>query len=258
MFGFLKRRRRERLRALPFPDAWRRILERRFPLYLNLPEEIRSELHGHIHVFLAEKQFEGCAGLVLTDEIRVTIAAQACLLLLHRRTDYYPRLYTILVYPGAYVAPVREERHAVVTEGEEDRLGEAWEDGVIVLGWRDVLAGAADPDDGFNLVLHEFAHQLDHEDASTQGVPLLGREVEPAEWARVLRAEFERLQRDAEAGRPTMLDEYGATDAAEFFAVATEAFFEQPFELEEHHPELFTQLTHYYQQDPRRYFEERT
>jgi MtfA peptidase len=256
VLGFLKRRRRDRLRAQPVPERWGTILERTMPLYRSLPDDTRRELHGHMHVFLDEKQFEGCGGLDLTEEMEVTIAAQACLLLLNRVTDYYPRLYTILVYPTAYTAPIREERHSIVTEGEEDRSGEAWEDGVIVLAWEDVLEGAADPDDGFNLVLHEFAHQLDQEDSDSNGAPPLGRDMEPEEWARVMRAEFERLRRAAERGRHTLLDEYGATDPAEFFAVATETFFEQPFELAEEHPELFAQLERYYRQDPRRYFGE--
>ncbi len=256
MLAFLKRRRRDRLRSRPVPESWEPVLSRNFALYHHLPPDVRDELHGHMHVFLEEKHFEGCGGLRLTEDMRVTIAAQACLLLLNRETNYYPRLYSILVYPAAYVAPVREERHSVVTEGEEDRVGEAWEEGVVVLAWEDVLEGGRDPDDGFNLVIHEFAHQLDQEDSSSTGAPPLGRAVEPAEWARVMRQEFERLREQSKRGEPTVLDDYGAIDAAEFFAVASEAFFELPFELAEHHPELFAQLMRYYQQDPRRYFQE--
>src|SRR5690606_32830266 len=136
----------------------------------------RRELRGHIRVFLAEKHFEGCGGLTLTDEIEVTIAAQACLLLLHRETDYYPRLITILVYPSTYVAHAREPiGGGMVIEGEVARLGEAWKDGVVVLAWDDVLAGASDLHDGHNVVLHEFAHQLDQEDGTADGAPVLGR-----------------------------------------------------------------------------------
>ncbi|MHC5542275.1 M90 family metallopeptidase, partial [Singulisphaera rosea] len=164
MFGFFKRRRRERLRATPFPTAWVEIIEKNVPLYQRLGEADRRELQGHIQVFLGEKQFEGCGGLELTDEVRVTIAAQACLLLLHRETDDYRRLITILVYPSAYEAKgVEPIGGGFVIEGIQGRLGEAWQDGVVVLSWDDVRRGAADARDGQNVVLHEFAHQLDQE-----------------------------------------------------------------------------------------------
>lgn len=174
MFGMFesRRRRRERLRSEPFPDAWEATLRRNAPLYGRLPEDDRRELRGHIRVFLAEKRFEGCGGLELTDEIKVTIAAQACLLLLHRETDYYPRLITILVYPSTCVAHARQPiGGGVVLEGEVARLGEAWKDGVVVLAWDDVLAGASGLHDGHNVVLHEFAHQFDREDGTADGAP---------------------------------------------------------------------------------------
>jgi MtfA peptidase len=247
MFGYFRRRRRERLRAAPFPPEWDGILRRNVPLYGRLDEADRKELHGHIHVFLAEKHFEGCGGLTLTDEIKVTIAAQACLLLLHRETDYYRRLVTVLVYPSAYTAKgVEPIGGGVVLEGEVARLGEAWTGGVVVLSWDDVRAGASDIHDGHNVVLHEFAHQLDQEDGAADGAPILDQRSQYVAWARVLGVEYEQLRRDAERGRQSVLDDYGATNPAEFFAVATECFFERPVPMKAKHPDLYEELKGYY------------
>jgi Mlc titration factor MtfA (ptsG expression regulator) len=251
MFGFFKRRRRKRLLESPFPAEWLRLIERNVRFYACLPEGDHRELQGLVQIFLAEKSFEGCGGLELTDEIKVTIAAQACLLLLHRQTDIYPRLVTILVYPSAYLAKgVKQIRGPIVLEGESARLGESWPSGVVVLSWNDVRAGAGDIHDGQNLVLHEFAHQLDREDGAINGTPLLEQRSQYVTWGRVLSAEFERLQRDSWAGRATVLDEYGATDPAEFFAVATECFFEKPRVLKKRHPALYDELKSFYRQDP--------
>ena len=250
MFSFFKRRRRNRLRAAPLPASWLEIIDKNVPLRKRLSEADRHELYGHVQVFLAEKFFEGCGGLVLNEEIKVTIAAQACLLLLHRETDYYPRLVTILVYPAAYLADAVEPIGAgMVLEGQEVRLGEAWKTGVVVLSWDDVRDGSLDLRDGRNLVLHEFAHQLDMEDGAADGTPLLDRRQHRS-WAEVLGDEYERLRRDCVLGRSTVLDKYGATDPAEFFAVATECFFETPERLKRRHPELYGQLKLFYRQDP--------
>ena len=253
VFGFFKRRRRNRLRSTPFPADWLEIIERNVRFYACLPDADRQELQGLVQIFLAEKTFEGCGGLVLTDEIKVTIAAGACLLLLHRQTDIYPRLVTILVYPRAYLAKaVKPIGGPVVLEGESARLGESWASGVVVLSWHDVRAGASDIHDGQNLVLHEFAHQLDREDGAINGTPLLEQRSQYLAWGRVLNAEYERLQRDSRAGRSTVLDDYGATDPAEFFAVATECFFEKPRVLKKRHPALYEELKTFYRQDPAR------
>jgi MtfA peptidase len=253
MFGFFRRRRRERLRSTPFPPAWSAILDANVPLFGRLSEADRRELEGHIQVFLAEKHFEGCGGLALTDEIRVTIAAQACLLLLHRATDYYRRLITILVYPSAYMAKgVEPIGGGFVIEGPQGRLGEAWQDGVVVLSWDDVRRGAADARDGQNVVLHEFAHQLDQEDGAADGAPILERRSQYVAWARVLGAEYDQLRQATRKHRKTVLDKYGASQPAEFFAVATECFFEKPAQLRKKHPELYEELKAYYHQDPER------
>jgi Mlc titration factor MtfA (ptsG expression regulator) len=252
VFTFLKRRRRERLRATPFPREWRRFIEQNVPMFSRLSKADREELLGHIQVFIAEKHFEGCGGLELTDEMRVTIAAQACMLLLHRDSDYYPRVTSILVYPSTYVA--QEDRNiggGIWEEGDEVRLGHTHERmGVIVLAWDAALHGSRIWDDGPNVVLHEFAHQLDFENASTDGTPLLDSRQQYVSWARVLGAEYDELRRIDETGGASFLDTYGATNPAEFFAVVTEMFFERPVELRERHPELYDELKRFYRQDP--------
>jgi MtfA peptidase len=251
VFGFFKKRRRKRLRSAPFPASFLAIIERNVPFYLCLPEADRLELQGLVQIFLGEKVFEGCGGLELTDEIKVTIAAQACLLLLHRETDIYPRLITILVYPNAYLTKAIEPiGGGAVLEGEVIHLGESWSTGVVVLSWDDVRAGASDIHDGQNLVLHEFAHQLDREDGAINGTPLLVERSRYVAWARVLNAEYERLRRDSLLGRHTVLDDYGASNPAEFFAVATECFFEKPRVLKKRHPDLYEELKNFYRQDP--------
>ena len=251
MFGLFEGHRREAQRAAPFPDEWDAILRRNVLLYARLSDEDRRELQGHIHVFLAEKTFEGCGGLALNDEIRLTIAGQACLLLLHRPTDYFKRLITILVYPSAYVAKgIESIGGGFFLEGDQTRLGEAHLDGVVVLSWDDVKMGAFDPKDGHNVVLHEFAHQLDQEDGSADGAPRLEHRTRYAPWARVLGHDFEQLKLDEQAGRKTVIDGYGAINPAEFFAVVTECFFEKPIRLKKKHPELYEQMKSYYHLDP--------
>jgi MtfA peptidase len=250
VFGF-KRRRRARLKKTPFPAPWIAILEHTVPYYKLLSPGDQTELQGHIQVFLHEKQFEGLGGIEMTDEIRVTIAAQACVLLLHRESDYYPSLQSILVYPRAYV--VQQARHnpdGTVSEAAEARLGESWYRGEVVLSWDDVLRGAADIHDGHNVVFHEFAHQLDNESASAVGVPALARRSSYIAWARAFVPEYEQMLKDIERHRKTVLNKYGGTNPAEFFAVVTEAFFEKPVQLKQHHPQLYEQMTGYFHQDP--------
>jgi Mlc titration factor MtfA (ptsG expression regulator) len=250
-----KSRRRARLRAKPAPPEWRTILERNLPVFERLSTLDQMELLGHTQVFLAEKHFEGAGGLELSDEIRVTIAGQACLLLLHRETDYYPELVSIVVYPSGYTAT--EERHiggGIWEEGGEDRLGHTGRRlGALVLAWDAVRCGAAAPDDGVNLVLHEFAHQLDFENRSSDGTPALETHGDYLTWARVMSAEFNALRSAANAGEPTLIDNYGTRNPSEFFAVITEAFFEKPRALKTKHPALFAQLERFYRQDPTTY-----
>lgn len=254
MPGFFVRRQRARLRARPFPAAWRAILARNVSSFARLPRADQRELQGHIQIFLREKHWEGCGGLELTDEIRVTISAQACMLLLRRNADYYPRVTSILVYPSSYVAS--EERPVgggIWEESDEARLGHTQQQlRAVVLAWDAALHGSRIYGTGSNVVLHEFAHQLDFEDNLTDGTPLLPTHQQYVSWARVLGEEYERLRRLDDAGEPSFLDSYGATNPAEFFAVATEFFFEKPAEFAARHPKLYAELQKFYRQDPAR------
>ncbi len=243
--------RREKLFSEPFEPERAAIIERNFPYFKRLAADEQRELLGHVRVFLEEKTFEGCGGLELTDEIELTIAAQACLLLLHRETDYYPGLDAILVYPHAYRAKgVERAGGGVIVEREQVRLGESHRQGIVVLSWDAVKRGAADDADGHNVVLHEFAHKLDEEDGAADGAPVLRRRSSYGPWARVLGAEFEALGEATRANRETDIDSYGATNPAEFFAVVTEEFFETPEKLAKNHAHLYEQLREFYQQDP--------
>lgn len=235
------------------PGAWAAIATRNVPLVQALTAAERDELFGHVRVFLADKRFDGCGGLEIDDEVRVTIATQACLLLLNREVDApYPDLEVVAVYPSAYVARRRSAlAGGAELDAEEARLGQS-QDGVVVLAWDASKAGAADTDDGRNVVLHEFAHQLDQADGAADGAPELGDAGRYSAWARVLGAEYEALHRAAGSGRSHVLDGYGATNPAEFFAVATETFFERPAALRRRHPELYAELCTFYRRDPLR------
>lgn len=242
--------RRTRATSQPFPAAWEEIVARNFPMDARLPESDRVELRRRTQIFLAEKRFEGVGGLEMSDEIRVTVAAQACVLLLHRDDDDYPRLSTILVYPSAYRAHQTEHgEFGMVTEIEQVRAGEAYNAETIVLSWDDVLSGTGDGD-GHNVVFHEFAHQLDMEDRSSNGAPRLADERMYAAWSRVLGQEYAQLQDAVEHHQRTLMDPYGSQSPAEFFAVATETFFEKPIKLRDDHAELYEQLRDFYRQDP--------
>ena len=252
VFELLKQQRRRRLRARPFPKDWLTLIQRHVVFFHRLSASDRAELLGHIQVFLAEKRFEGCGGFAITEEVRVTIAAQACLLLLHRKTDYFPGLLTILVYPVTYM--VEEKRQLgehVWEEGTVSRLGETGRRmGSLVLSWGAVKHGAADSSNGKNVVLHEFAHQLDFENHAADGVPELATREQQLTWSEVMRSEFASLRAADESGIPTLLDTYGATDPVEFFAVSVEAFFERPHALRARHPDLYEELRNYFHQDP--------
>jgi len=243
--------RRKRVLKKPFPEAWEAILLQNVPLYQRLPPELKSDLKNHVQIFLAEKSFEGCGGLTITDEIRVTVAGLACLLLLNRNTRHYPGLQAILVYPAAYVVnSKRKEGMVQLPDQREVHLGESWNNGTVVLSWCDVSRTSHDVRDGHNLVLHEFAHQLDQEDGVGDGVPILEQRSKYLAWAQVLNREYERLVHLTERGKKDVLQAYGATNPAEFFAVATEAFFEKPKQLHQKHPELYDQLKDFFHLDP--------
>ena len=244
----IKRRRWSRLRELPFPPDWRELLARHVPLYARLAPARQRELEGHTLVILGEKRFEGCDGLQLTDEMRLTIAAHAALLLLGAEDPrYYPNVAAILVYPTAYVVPTEENHDGIVEESHEERLGESWHRGAVVIAWDAARADMRRPQEGDNVILHEFAHQLDTEDGVADGVPQLDRLSDHGAWVRTLAPEYERLRADPDAN---VLDEYGATNPAEFFAVATETFFTRPHELRAQSPTMYATLRRYYGLDP--------
>jgi len=271
--------RRQAWARRPFPAAWRTILRRRVPLYRQLPADLQQQLRRRILVFLAEKPFLGCAGLEITDEMRVTIAAQACLLRLNGGEAMFPELRQILVYPGAFLVDrVHAAPGGVLRDERRVLAGESWSQGQVILSWQDVLDGARVVDDGHNVVLHEFAHQLDQETGSANGAPRLGSRAAHARWSQVMGSEFAALQariRAREGARSRaqaewswlgtssdgpaapepadLISDYGATNEAEFFAVVTEVFFEQAGALAERHPALFALLRDYYAVDPRQW-----
>jgi hypothetical protein len=238
------------MRARAIPDAWRTMLEANVPYYRVLPVADRRELEGHVSVLLEEKRFEGCRGMEITDTVCVTIAGHAAILLLHRDTDYYPLLHSILVYPTAYLVSTETPLgEGVVVHGTEPRVGESWQAGLVILSWEDVELATTELG-GDNVILHEFAHQLDAEDGDTAGTPRLRERHQRTHWSRVLSQEYEALCDALDRGEMTVIDEYAAESPAEFFAVTTECFFEQPHELCEKHPALYAALAGFYCQDP--------
>lgn len=247
----LRRRRRARIRARAFPAPWRSIIERRVALWKRLPPPVRLELLGHILVFLDEKRFEGCGGQTIDDEVRVTIAAQACVLLLNRETEYFPGLRSILVYPTEYVAPTAELLDdGTMLEDHQPRAGESWDQGSLVLSWADVVRGATRWDDGQNVVLHEFAHQLDEEFGLSSTDPKQVSDDTARAWAQIFQSAYGQFVLDVRRSRPTPIDPYGATNEAEFFAVVTETFFERPADLRVYNPGLYAQWSTFFRQDP--------
>jgi len=257
MFGFKKWRRKRQMQQ-DLPEEWAVILQKSVPYFKNLPSELQTKLQGLTKIFLHEKRFEGCAGLELNDEIRVSIAAQACILLLgiDDLSSFYEGLRSVLVYPESYVAKVKNHRNGYfVEEGFQQRHGEAWSRGHVVLAWDEVKKGDAYMHDGRNLVFHEFAHLIDYDYGATA-------EVESREntgfwswssWGSIINQEYNKLLDAIRRNQHTLIDEYGATNLAEFFAVVTENFFERPRALRRKHPELYKQLKQFYQQDPAAY-----
>ncbi len=230
-----------------FPQAWHRHLERNVRHYKLLSESEQQHLRDRMRVFIAEKSWEGCGGLEMTDEIRVTIAAQACLMVLGFPGYCFDKVRSILVYPGAYMVPgPHGAGRGPVQDGPLPAVGLASPAGTVVLSWEEALEGARSATDGRNVVFHEFAHQLDMLDGDVGGMPPLPNRAIERRWHEVMAEEFARLEDDAHHGRVTLLDQYGASNEAEFFAVATECFFERPREMARAHPELFEILRLFY------------
>jgi Mlc titration factor MtfA (ptsG expression regulator) len=243
-----------RLLREPVPEAWPELVRRNFPLSRQLADADFHRLLKLVQVFLRKKRFEGAGGLELTDEIRVTIAAQACFLVLWLDIGLYPVLRTIIVYPGAVVPRYvrRDLRFGEVNDDEPPRpvVGQSWGQGVVVLSWDSSRHGAFDPRDGKNVVFHEFAHQLDQETGGADGMPVGLRLSSLKPWAEVLEKRFKQLARAEREGSRTVMDKYGATNHAEFFAVATETFFEKSPQLRAKRPDLYALLSEFYGVDP--------
>jgi hypothetical protein len=253
-FAWFRRRRRNKLLAEPFPPEWTDHLATHVPHFRSLDNAERARLEDDVRIFIAERHWEGCCSLVLNAEIQVAIAGQACLLTLGfiEGPDLFRRATTILVYPAGYLAPEQTDVGGHLTlHGETERLGEAWHRGPVVLSWEDARAGGSYAGDGHNLVFHEFAHVLDMLGGdSADGAPPLANRTLADAWRRVMEQELERLHRAVRRGRRSLLDEYGADSEAEFFAVATECFFDAPRETRREYPELYQLLTQVYRQDP--------
>lgn len=225
MFNWMRDRRRGRLAAEPFPDEWLQIIHRNCRHFVSL-------------------------GLALTDEMRVTVAAQASLLGLGFGAPPFDRLISVIIQPEVYTGTKVERTYGFELHTEEQRLGEAWRNGPVLLSWQDIVRQCREFPDGRNVILHEFAHLLDMANSDVDGVPPLDTEEQYRTWLDVTRIEYRNLVRHAQRGRQTLLDWYGATSEAEFFAVATETFFEQPLEMQKLHPKLYDVLGAFYKQDP--------
>lgn len=255
MFGF-KSWRRRRIANKSFPENWKAILEKNVPYISHLPNDLKQKLYALIQIFVHETTFEGCAGLEITDEIKVTIAAQASILLLgvEDYSYFYDDLRSVLVYPEHYVAKVKSSHDSFfVEEGFQQRQGEAWSHGNVVLAWDEVQKGAKDINDGKNLVFHEFAHQLDYEFGASEQIQDSEKNSRYQSWAKVIGIEYQKFLKALERNQQKLIDSYGAINVSEFFAVITELFFERPVELKSEYPELYEQLKEFYHQDPASY-----
>ena len=250
----LRELKRIKLQAQPLPAEYLHILQAEFPLYSRLPDELQQKLAGHIQVFLAEKDIIGRGDFEVTDTVRVLIAAQACLLILNRPGNYYPGFRSILVYPETYVANSTHRDGMLQVTATSTRAGESWQRGPVILAWDHVLQGARDSRDGHNVVMHEFAHKLDEENAAMDGLPMLPTPEQYKQWSEVLNAEFILQQQKLANGADDVIDSYGATSPAEFFAVVTETFFEKPHQLAHRHPKLYEQFKQCYLLDPKAWF----
>ena len=236
------RARRRRIEiSQPFPPHWRSLLDEQLPLYRRLPAELRASLEPLVRGFLADIEFVGCQGFEITDEVRLIISTQACLLIVGYGLGAYEALRSVLVYPDEFVVEERDEDEAgVVTEGERALSGQTFETARIILSWRDVLESGSGKDI-YNVVLHEFAHHLDHSVGGTLSAPASND---------VLEREYEALCDAVDRGEETLIDPYGAEHMEEFFAVATETFFEAPELLREWHPRLYDELRRVYRLNP--------
>jgi MtfA peptidase len=251
MFSWFKKRRRARIAAPPLPALWAGYLKANFEHWGLLTDQEKLALEDIVQVLVQEKHWEGCDGLEVTEEMRVTIAAQAGLLLLGLDHDYYENVDSILIYPSGYKLPRTRDAGGGVVLGEDVAVtGSAHHGGPVLVAWDSARQGGRDGRDGRNLVYHEFAHKLDMLDGMVDGTPELDGQDEYQAWVEVMMEEFEELKEAARKRRKTLLDTYGATDVGEFFAVATEVFFEKPVRLKAEHARLYEVMRDFYCQDP--------
>ncbi|WP_150911175.1 M90 family metallopeptidase [Marinobacter halotolerans] len=241
--------RRDRQLQEPFPESWRQLLESRVPLYSRLPIDLRNQLDQHVQLFLAEKSFYGCDGFEVDDTVRLTVAGHACLLIVARNFSDFDEVNSILVYPDTYRVREVESDGLVVSESNQIRAGEASSRGQVVLAWTECEEGAVDPKGHHNVILHEFAHQLDYLDGTADGAPPLSGE-QAQQWQKTMTHAYEHLRHSLRHHQKPWLDPYGATEPAEFFAVLTEAFFQQPDHLKQEQPQVYKLLCDFYRFDP--------
>ena len=257
LFSWFRNRRRRKLLTGPFPVRWDEFLHRNVghDRLLSPPEQAR--LRDITRILVAEKEWKGAAGVYVSEEMRVTIAAQASLLLLGADHDYYARVTAVVVYPGEFRTPRAED------DWEDDELsdtilaGQAVRRGPVILSWHEVLPEGRDPDAGYNVVIHEFAHQLDFLDNAVHGTPSLGDPALEKRWRYVWGVAFATHRRAIKAKEDTFFTEHAAENETEFFADATEAFYCRPGDMRLDYPELYQLLAAYYRVDPARWFGDR-
>jgi Mlc titration factor MtfA (ptsG expression regulator) len=249
--GWFRRWRRARVleRASLDQAAWCRAV-RRYRFTRALPPADVDRLKALVTLFLHEKTMHGAGGLEVRDEMRIAIAIQACILILNLDLDYYDGWVEIIVYPGEFLARYEYvDENGVAHAVEEPMTGESWERGPVILSWADAGDGGGP---GYNVVIHEFAHKIDMLNGGADGYPPLHPGMSREDWSRAFSSAFGDFRARLERGEHTLLDPYAAEDPAEFFAVASEAFFEAPQELHASYPEVYAQLGLFYRQDPLR------
>ena len=239
---------REDILAQPYPEGWDLYLLHNVAHFHLLNDNERARLRDVSRVMVGEKNWEGCGGLQVTSEVKVTIAAQACLLLLGMEHDYFSCVQSVLVYPSAFMIPTSEWLDTY--DGAVAAAGQAVYRGPVILAWDSVLAEGRDPSSGNNLVIHEFAHQLDFLDECINGTPDLTSEDQADRWHEVMMVEYLRLIRAIRKGHDTFLGVHAGRDEAEFFAVASERFFTRPERLRHYHRALYEVLAEFYGVDP--------
>ena len=247
---YFRNSRRDRLFNTPIHTSWIDILINNVRTYKLLDADLKKELHGYINIFLDEKKFYGYDGIEINDTIRVTVAGNACLLLLQGSKNHFPGFTSILIYPDTYIAHQSTHESGMVTSELSMRAGESWKRGPVVLSWADVVRGISHPADGHNVVIHEFAHKLDEQDGLMDGLPVLRDSSHYAEWSKTLNTEYTSLQERVRRGKNRVIDAYGSVSPPEFFAVATESFFEKPVLMKKRLPDLYEQLQKFYNIDP--------